>query len=125
MLRGIRKTFEDCNRVRSLIESHCIQMIERDISMDSGFREVLRVLMEKEVRVPVVFMKGRLIGDADEVLKLEEEGQLSFLLEGISQASEVYQGCGGLRFVMCLDCSGSCKILDAEQKSVVRCGECN
>ncbi|RWR97938.1 Glutaredoxin domain-containing protein [Cinnamomum micranthum f. kanehirae] len=125
-LRGIRKTFEDCNRVRSLIESHCVQMIERDISMDSGFREELRVLMEKkEVRVPVVFVKGRLIGDADEVLKLEEEGKLSFLLEGIPQAAEVCQGCGGLRFVMCLDCSGSCKVLDAEQKSVVRCGECN
>ncbi|RWR97875.1 hypothetical protein CKAN_02734300 [Cinnamomum micranthum f. kanehirae] len=92
----IRKTFEDCNRVRSLIESHCVHMTKRDISMDFGFREELRVLMEKEVRVPVVFVKGRLIGDADEVLKLEEEGKLSFLLEGIPQATEVSEGCGGL-----------------------------
>ncbi|RWR94761.1 hypothetical protein CKAN_02407100 [Cinnamomum micranthum f. kanehirae] len=78
----VRMTFGDCNRVRSLIESQCIQMIERGISMDSGFREELRVLMEKEVRVPVVFVKGKLMGEADEVLILEE-GKLSFLLEGI------------------------------------------
>ncbi|RWR88215.1 glutaredoxin domain-containing protein [Cinnamomum micranthum f. kanehirae] len=73
-----------------------VQMIKRDISMDFGFREELRVLMEKEVRVPVVFVKGRLIGDADKVLKLEKEGELSFLLKGIPQATEVSLGCGGL-----------------------------
>ncbi|KAK9156763.1 hypothetical protein Scep_003337 [Stephania cephalantha] len=47
-LRGIRKTYEDCNRLRSLIESHDVYMIERDVSMDSGFREELRALMGGE-----------------------------------------------------------------------------
>ncbi|KAG7958240.1 hypothetical protein I3843_10G010500 [Carya illinoinensis] len=125
-LRGIRKTFEDCNSVRSIIESHCIQVVERDISMDSGFKEELRGLMgSKEVKVPLVFLKGRLIGGVDEVVKLEEEGKLSILFEGIPRAVGGCEGCGGVRFVMCMACSGSCRVLDGEQKKMVRCGECN
>ncbi|XP_044492810.1 uncharacterized protein At3g28850 [Mangifera indica] len=125
-LRGIRKTFEECNKVRSIIESHQIQMLERDISMDSGFKEELRALMEtKEVKVPVVFVKGRLIGGVDEVVKMEEEGKLGILFEGIPTAMGGCDGCGGVRFVMCMECSGSCKIMDEQQKKMVRCGECN
>ncbi|KAJ4978151.1 hypothetical protein NE237_008931 [Protea cynaroides] len=125
-LRGIRKTFEDCNSVRSIIESHRVHMIERDISMDSGFREELRRLIgSKEVKVPIVFVKGRLIGGADEVVKMEEEGKLEVLFHGISRALAGCEGCGGIRFVMCMDCSGSCKVLDEDSKKIVKCGECN
>lgn len=126
-LRGIRKTFEDCNAVRSAMESHCVQMLERDVSMDSGYKEELRKLVgSKEVKVPVVFVKGRLIGGADEVVKLEEEGKLGVLLDGIPRTSMgCCEGCGGVRFVMCMECSGSCKVFDEEQKKAVRCGECN
>jgi len=125
-LRGIRKTFEDCNVVRSIIESYHIRMMERDISMDSGFKEELRKLMgTKEVKVPLVFVKGRLIGGADEVVKLEEEGKLEGLLGGIPKARAVCEGCGGIRFIMCMDCNGSCKVLDEHQNKMVRCGECN
>ncbi|KAF8044122.1 hypothetical protein BT93_A2184 [Corymbia citriodora subsp. variegata] len=126
-LRGIRKTFEDCNAVRSVMESHCVQMLERDVSMDSGYKEELRKLVgSKEVKVPLVFVKGRLIGGADEVVKLEEEGKLGILLDGIPRTSlSCCEGCGGLRFVMCMECSGSCKVFDEEERKVVRCGECN
>ncbi|KAJ0027278.1 hypothetical protein Pint_36030 [Pistacia integerrima] len=125
-LRGIRKTFEECNNVRSIIESHQIQMFERDISMDSGFKEELRTLMETiEVKVPLVFVKGRLVGGVDEVVKMEEEGKLGILFEGIPKAMGGCEGCGGVRFVMCMECNGSCKIMDEEQKKMVRCGECN
>ncbi|KAK9290117.1 hypothetical protein L1049_008281 [Liquidambar formosana] len=125
-LRGIRKTFEDCNSVRSIIESHLIQVFERDISMDSGFKEELRGLMgTKEVKVPLVFVKGRLIGGADEVVKMEEEGKLGILFDGIPRALAGCEGCAGVRFMMCMDCNGSCKVLDEDQKKTVRCGECN
>ncbi|XP_030448930.1 uncharacterized protein At3g28850 [Syzygium oleosum] len=126
-LRGIRKTFEDCNAVRSVMESHCVQMQERDVSMDSGYKEELRKLMgSKEVKVPLVFVKGRLIGGADEVVKLEEEGKLGILLDGIPRTSlSCCEGCGGVRFVMCMECSGSCKVFDKEEKKVFKCGECN
>ncbi|XP_019156921.1 PREDICTED: uncharacterized protein At3g28850-like isoform X2 [Ipomoea nil] len=127
-LRGIRKTFEDCNTVRSILESHQVRTSERDISMHSGFREELRGLMgTTEVRVPVVFVKGRLIGGADEVVKLEEEGKLGIVLAGISRAAAGCGGCGGIRFVLCLECHGSCKVWDEDGngKSSVKCGECN
>lgn len=125
-LRGIRKTFEDCNHVRSILESHHIHMFERDISMDSGLKEELRGLMgTKEVKVPLVFVKGRLIGGADEVVKLEEEGKLDIMFDGIPRALAGCQGCAGVRFVMCMACNGSCKLLDEDQKKMVKCSECN
>ncbi|XP_065856585.1 uncharacterized protein At3g28850 [Euphorbia lathyris] len=126
-LRGIRKTFEDCNTVRSIIESHGVHMIERDISMDSGLKEELRGLIgSKEVKVPLVFVKGRLIGGAAEVAKLEEEGKLGGLFGGIPvRVTGGCDGCGGIRFMMCRECNGSCKMLDVEGKKMVRCGECN
>ncbi|MBA0615709.1 hypothetical protein Godav_015824 [Gossypium davidsonii] len=124
-LRGIRKTFEECNRVRSIMESYRVQMFERDISMDSGFKEELRkVTGTKEVKVPLVFVKGRLIGGVEEIVKLEEEGKLEMLFEGIPMAVPGCKGCGGVRFVMCKQCNGSCKILD-KQLNKIRCGECN
>ncbi|XP_074576253.1 uncharacterized protein LOC141832769 [Curcuma longa] len=124
-LRGIRKTFEDCNTVRSLIESYGVRIVERDISMDCGYREELRMLMrKKEVKVPMVFIKGRCIGGFEELARLEDEAKLELLLEGLPSAAKWCEGCGGLRFVMCMDCNGSCKVLDS-QKNKVKCGECN
>lgn len=45
-LRGVRKTFEDCNAVRAAMEGLGVLVCERDISMDIGFREELRELMK-------------------------------------------------------------------------------
>ncbi|GAB4833378.1 hypothetical protein Ancab_031621 [Ancistrocladus abbreviatus] len=126
-LRGIRKTFEDCNTARSIIESHQIHMLERDVAMHSGFKEELRKLTgTKEMKIPAVFVKGKLIGGAEEVVKLENEGRLEILLDGIPKAlGTVCKGCGGIRFLMCTECNGSCKVLDVGEKKTVRCGECN
>jgi glutaredoxin domain-containing cysteine-rich protein 1 len=133
-LHGIRKTFEDCNTVRSAIESHGVQIMERDISMDSGYREELRVLL-KEVKVPMLFVKGRLIGGVEVVVKLEEEGKLARILRVIPKA-KLCQGCAGFRFVMCKVCNGSCKVLEKGQddkivskkghnNKMAKCVDCN
>lgn len=125
-LRGIRKTFEDCNAARSIIQSHHVQMFERDVSMDSGFKEELRGLTgTKQVKIPVVFVKGRLIGGAVEIVKLEEEGKLGILFDGIPRAAMGCRGCDGVRFMMCMVCNGSCKVLDEDGKKTIKCGECN
>ena len=80
----------------------------------------------KEVKVPVVFVKGRSIGGAEQVMKLDEEGKLGILLDGIPRGvAGGCEGCGGVRFVMCVECNGSCKVLDGEGKKMVKCGECN
>lgn len=125
-LRGIRRTFEECNAVRAAIEAHDVKVIERDVSMDSGYREELRLLLGgREVRVPAVFVRGRHIGGAAEVAKLEEDGKLKALLEGLPRARVWCAGCAGVRFVMCRDCNGSRKVLDTERKETTKCDECN
>ncbi|KAF8667367.1 hypothetical protein HU200_053046 [Digitaria exilis] len=125
-LRGIRRTFEECNAVRAAIEAHDVKVIERDVSMDSGYREELRLLLGgREVRVPAVFVRSRHVGGAAEVAKLEEEGKLKALLEGLPRARVWCAGCAGVRFVMCRDCNGSRKVLDAERKETTKCEECN
>ncbi|GMI95340.1 hypothetical protein like AT4G10630 [Hibiscus trionum] len=141
-LRGIRKTYEDCKAVRSAIESFGVVICERDISMDQGFREELRELLkgkEKEstskITPPRVFIKGRYIGGADEVMRIMDEGWFGDLLQGLpkKRAGEVCDGCGDVRFLPCFRCSGSCKMAVAAKEEggegrrtvVVRCTECN
>ncbi|XP_010423654.1 PREDICTED: uncharacterized protein At3g28850-like [Camelina sativa] len=128
-LRGIRKTFEDCNVVRSILDSHEVRFSERDVSMHSVFKEEIRGLVgAKQVKIPAVFVKGRMVGSVEEVMKLEEEGKLGILLEGIPAArlgGGCCRGCGGMRFVMCVVCNGSCKVMEKEKKSMVKCLECN
>lgn len=139
-LRGVRKTFEDCNAVRAAIEGLGVSLCERDISMDRGFKEELRELMKGkdscQMVPPRVFVKGRYVGGAEEVLRIVEEGCLGELLQGLPKirAGEVCEGCGGVRFLPCFQCNGSCKMVmmvkeEMEQKQgrsvVVRCPDCN
>ncbi|ERN02322.1 uncharacterized protein At3g28850 [Amborella trichopoda] len=125
-LRGIRKTFEECNRVRTVLEGLGVQLVERDISMDSGFRDELATLMGGKPMVPRVFVKGVDIGGSEDVLRIHEEGQLVKLVEGVpkARATRTCDGCGGVRFVPCFDCCGSRKIVE-ERGKVLRCSECN
>ncbi|KAJ8424019.1 hypothetical protein Cgig2_001722 [Carnegiea gigantea] len=129
-LRGVRKTFEACNAVRSVIQGLGFAICERDISMDRGFKEELKELMgEKKSAVPPrAFVRGRYVGGADEVLKIHEEGRLVDLLNGLPKVKigAVCDGCG--------DCNGSCKLvmvvkdeLGKKQGStvVMRCPDCN
>ncbi|KAH7282996.1 hypothetical protein KP509_35G055600 [Ceratopteris richardii] len=130
-LRGIRKTFEDCNNLRSALESFQVAVDERDVSMHQDFRVELKQMMDnKPVTVPRLFIKGRYIGGAEEVLQLHEDGQLGPLLEGLPQdhrgSGQPCDGCGGARFVPCLECSGSRKVVDPDNpKEVIRCPDCN
>ncbi|XP_010267402.1 PREDICTED: uncharacterized protein At3g28850 [Nelumbo nucifera] len=140
-LRGVRKTFEACNAVRAALEGFGVLITERDVSMDRGFRDELRELLKgKEsgaIVPPRVFVNGRYIGGAEEVLRLHEEGCLAQLLEGLPKATvgAVCEGCGGVRFLPCFQCSGSCKlVMVVEEQSqhqppgsevVVRCPDCN
>ncbi|KMT12489.1 hypothetical protein BVRB_5g104160 [Beta vulgaris subsp. vulgaris] len=151
-LRGIRKTFEECNAVRSLFQGLGFAFCERDISMDRGLRdevkELLAPLKKDQVLPPCVFIKGRYIGGADEVLKIHEEGGLAQLLQGLPriEAGAVCDGCGDVRFLPCFRCNGSCKLVkfvkeidddkemddsengycNSSRKTVVmRCPDCN
>ncbi|KAF8396351.1 hypothetical protein HHK36_017968 [Tetracentron sinense] len=128
-LRGIRKTFEDCHSIRFLLGSFRILFVERDVSMHLDFREELWRILGGRVVPPVLFIKGRYIGRADEVVTLHEQGKLRPLLQGVplDPSNARCQGCGGIRFVVCFKCRGSCKVFPEEGNDglSIRCSQCN
>jgi|UniRef100_A0A2N9ITS5 glutaredoxin domain-containing cysteine-rich protein 1 len=128
-LRGIRKTFEDCNSIRFLLESFKVLFYERDVSIHLEYREELWSILGGRVIPPRLFIKGRYIGGADEVVGLHEQGKLKKLLKGIplNLANSSCDRCANLKFVVCLNCNGSRKIFaDGENDEMyIRCPECN
>ncbi|CAK9185904.1 unnamed protein product [Ilex paraguariensis] len=127
-LRGIRKTFEDCGAVRMIFRGFRVFVDERDISMDSMYRNELQsVLGGKAVSLPQVFIRGKHIGGVDEINQLHEVGQLAKLLEGFPAQDPgiVCDSCGDARFVPCLICNGSRKVFEEEERKVRRCSDCN
>lgn len=130
-LRGIRKTFEECNGIRFLLESFKVLFFERDVSMHLKFREELWEVLEGRVIPPRLFIKGRYIGGADEVVGLHERGKLKNLLEGIplDLAISPCSCCSNTRFLVCPSCNGSCKVLkddgDDDNDLYIKCTDCN
>ncbi|XP_019191766.1 PREDICTED: uncharacterized protein At3g28850-like [Ipomoea nil] len=129
-LRGVRKTFEDCQRVRFLLENFRVLFFERDVSMHTEYRDELWRVLGGRAVPPRLFIRGRYIGAAEEVVALHEQGRFRPLLEGIPVDASQGQcdGCGGVRFVMCFRCSGSTKIVDDDGGAggeSMKCPACN
>lgn len=126
-LRGIRKTFEDCNSIKFLLESFRILYSERDISMHSVFRDELWTTLGGKIVPPRLFIKGRYIGGAEVVLSLHEQGKFRPLFEGvpIDRSEGPCDGCAGFRFVVCFSCNGSHKVVSDDAGSSEDCPECN
>lgn len=126
-LRGIRKTFEDCNSIRFLLESFRVLFFERDESMHMEFKEELWKVLDGKINPPRLFIKGRYIGGAEEVLRLHEQGRFKILFEGIPIdrfISSPCDGCAGFRFVLCFNCNGSHKVV-AQDGLSRECEGCN
>ncbi|MED6109741.1 hypothetical protein PIB30_036390 [Stylosanthes scabra] len=125
-LRGIRKTFEDCEKIRFLLESFKILYFERDVSMHKEFKEELWETLGGKIVPPRLFVKGRHIGGAEEVVTLHEQGKLRQIFEGIpiDCSNGPCDGCGGIRFVLCFICNGSHKIIQ-ENGENNQCSKCN
>ncbi|MCO5577160.1 hypothetical protein L7F22_030984 [Adiantum nelumboides] len=128
-LRGVRKTYQDCCALRLILQGLGVDVDERDVWMHLKFREELAELLgEQGSSVPRLFIKGRYIGDAEEVKQLHEDGLLVSLIEDLPQFRKFRKSCDGcadVRFIPCLTCSGSCRLLDDELDEKVKCYECN
>lgn len=103
-----------------------MKMDERDVSMDGGYmRELRSILGEKKVTLPRVFIGGRYIGGAEEVRQLNEIGELKKIVEGFPAADVgACDVCGGYRFILCEECSGSRKMY-TEKTGFKTCTSCN
>lgn len=130
-LRGIRKTYEDCCCVRMIFRGFRVAVDERDISMDSVYRNELQTLVGggkgKMISLPQVFIRGNLVGGVEEIKQLNESGELAKILEGfpVRDPSVVCEGCGDARFVPCPNCSGSKKVFEEDEARLRRCPDCN
>ncbi|KVI03685.1 uncharacterized protein At5g39865 [Cynara cardunculus var. scolymus] len=134
-LRVVRSTFEACRTVRSIFQGFRVPIDERDLTMDASFFDEIRKIMAQigqgeprssRVDLPRVFIGGRYIGGADEVVELHEIGELKKLVEGLPAATPgVCNFCGGFRFILCLECNGShkCHIEDGGFRTCTECNE--
>ncbi|XP_023534088.1 uncharacterized protein At5g39865-like [Cucurbita pepo subsp. pepo] len=127
-LRGIRRTYEDCYAVRVIFRGFRVWVDERDVSMDSAYRKELQSVMgEKNVSLPQVFIRGKHVGGAEVIKQLFEAGELIKILKGfpVQEPGFVCEGCGDVRFVPCMTCSGSRKLYDEDEEVLKRCLDCN
>lgn len=132
-LRGVRKTYEDCCHVRVIFRGYGVRVDEKDVSMDTGFRDELSELLgggpQSVGGLPRVFVKERYVGGVGEVKHLHESGELEQVLEGCARLEEgggvACGGCGDVKFVVCSICNGSSKLFEEDGDGFVNCPDCN
>lgn len=99
--------------------------------------ELQRILGQKKVTPPCIFIGAKYIGGADDIKQMSETGELKKLIQRL-QLSEtsVCDECGGHRYVLCNKCNGSHKIymeksggfkscLSCSQNGLIRCPSCS
>ncbi|KAK7281114.1 hypothetical protein RIF29_08821 [Crotalaria pallida] len=128
-LHVIRRTFEDCRVVRSILLGLGVAIDERDVSIDEKFRDELRESLGRwNVTLPSVFIGGNYVGGADDIKRLYNSGELQGLIEQFpkSKTNGGCDLCGGMRFVVCDVCDGSHKVFAEKSGFRIRsCAKCN
>ncbi|CAJ1971046.1 unnamed protein product [Sphenostylis stenocarpa] len=126
-LRVVRRTFDDCRAVRSILRGLRVAVDERDVSIDDRFRDELHAVLDRRnnLALPRVFVGGVYVGGAEDVRQLHESGELHRLIERLPRTNQnACDCCGGFRFVVCDECNGSHRIF-TEKNGFRSCSSCN
>ncbi|KAJ8298004.1 hypothetical protein KUTeg_024535 [Tegillarca granosa] len=128
----MRKTCERCMIVRKILQNHMVRYEEKDLFMNKEFQKELKQRLNSNVpTLPQVFADGMRLGTAEDLERLNESGELRYILRGFKKIRmrSNCDKCGGYRFVPCTSCHGSKKSLHrnnfTEEFCALRCMQCN
>ncbi|KAK7305911.1 hypothetical protein VNO77_43824 [Canavalia gladiata] len=125
-LTVVRRTYDDCIAVRSILRGFAVATDERDVSVDERFRQELQgILGRRHVPLPSVFIGGVYVGGADDVRKMYDSGELRELIGRLPKSKRNSCGmCGGVRFIVCDECDGRHKVYSGK-KGFISCSSCD
>ena len=129
----MREMFEHSRLTMGILMKHKIEFEERDLFINPGYASELNErVQDEQTNLPLVFLRGCLLGNWERIVELEDEGNLSGLLEEFKRDSiKKCLQCRGKRFTLCLWCQGTKKGLLSLKCSVCNrnglqpCFECN
>jgi len=139
----VRETYAKCANVKQILRTLLIKFEERDVFMSCEYQQEIKERMQSvAIQVPQLYVDGQYIGDADQVERLNESGELRQLLKPYksSNSSLTCQICGGYRLLPCPSCNGSkksvhrnhfttefvaLKCMNCDEVGLVKCYNCN
>lgn len=128
----VRDTYERCLRIRKILWTLLVRFEERDVFMARDTQlQLLDRLHSAHVSVPHVFLEGQYLGDAEQIERLNECGELRRLLQPYRRACQVTpcDTCGGFRLLPCLMCNGSKKSVHRNDFTLefvaLKCSSCD
>ncbi|XP_064483185.1 glutaredoxin domain-containing cysteine-rich protein CG12206-like [Ornithodoros turicata] len=139
----IRHTWEQCRRVKNILQTLLVRFEERDVFMNRSFqKEIMERTGMPHVVVPHMFVEGHLLGGAELVERLNETGELRQMLKPYKKTcvGGTCPMCGGYQYLPCPVCGGSKKstqhrhrfsssiiylrCLNCDEGGLVRCEMC-
>ena len=108
-LSTIRETYNNCKKVKSIFEAHRCRVFEKDIALNKHYISELGKRLEGEVTIPVVFINGEVVGDAEMIVEMNDSGELKKLIVGCerSDLTCLCTTCNATGFALCKLCNGS------------------
>ncbi|XP_071452519.1 uncharacterized protein [Hetaerina americana] len=116
----VRRTFHKCLRVKQILRTLLVPFEERDASTSVGVREEIQRRLGTSTNgdgpthhaspsLPQLFVEGQHVGDADEIERLNETGELRRMLKPFQNPDAAWTCsiCGGYQRLPCGACGGS------------------
>ena len=132
-LEAIRKTRDDCTQMLKLFELLNLKARVKDVHLEPKFGKELeeRSRTPAEAQLPRLFINAVHIGGLDEVVRMNDNGDLKRATIGFPERSKIHcADCNSFGFVLCSWCQGSMKsrshnFHEDPRKSALKCTVCN